>query len=463
MGEFTITQSTPNLERIYLYPNGDLSSCTNWTAVGDTNNYECVDEEIIDTDNYIEISNGNTTEKDFLEVENSSHSGDIKFIKVECYVTSDVDTISGSSFYIGISPGSVCGTEHYSNNIPLVTQWRNESYVWEDNPADDEAWEWSDIDSLSIGVKGFSPTIASQILTEYLSPDGNDRFYLTSLSGYAKNYLDVAGWNNWVYEESTTMAGSSAYDIYTVSNESGMIPGDVVRLVRIQAYAWTDSTATLTIGAGTETNGLTWGNEHTLTNSGKYYSQEWTTNPNTGAAWTEAEVNDLTAGIKLEVESSSDGVSSYAYCRYVTISVEYTRTSDFAKFRVARERLVVGYEADSRSTTLNKPDVISIDHDRNVKMLNFWDGTREVYDLERNSKTTIMKGMEWYSSTCTNPGVRIDTIRQYAKNGATITIDDMDMPCFNGDYKIRSFGWKLVSNCPETYQWILELEDTELL
>lgn len=48
-------------------------------------------------------------------------------------------------------------------------------------------------------------------------------------------------------------------------------------------------------------------------------------------------------------------------------------------------------------------------------------------------------------------------------NGGDITISGFSFSPFNGDYKIKSFGWNLISNCPETYEWILELEDTELL
>ena len=32
----------------------------------------------------------------------------------------------------------------------------------------------------------------------------------------------------------------------------------------------------------------------------------------------------------------------------------------------------------------------------------------------------------------------------------------------NGIYKIRSFGWKKISDKPIHFDWILELEDTEL-
>jgi hypothetical protein len=58
---------------------------------------------------------------------------------------------------------------------------------------------------------------------------------------------------------------------------------------------------------------------------------------------------------------------------------------------------------------------------------------------------------------------KMESLRQMGLNGGDITISGFSFSPFNGDYKIKSFGWNLISNCPETYEWILELEDTELL
>lgn len=464
MATFTLTQSVPEMERVYIYPNGDLSGCTEWTAVGETNNYECIDEVVKDLTNYVEISSGNTTEVDQYELPNPSYSGTIKYVRINAIAKTSVSEPTDGQFYLGLSPDSNCANVDYSPNIPLTTAWREISHVWETNPDDDEDWEWSDINAMSIGIKGYSPTIAATILTEYLRPNGNYSFQLHALSGHSNNYLDVKSWGNWVYEHSTTVAGSSGYDRYTLDNETGMIPGDTVRQVTVRAYAWTDSTATLTLGIGTATGGTVFGTAQALTGTGTYYYQTWTTNPNTGAAWTESEINDMLAVVKLEVESPSNGIDSYAYCRYLVVDVEYNRTTDFAKFRVARERLEIGYEPESRSYVLNQPQTLSIDHERNVKMLNFWNGKREVYDLSRSKKTLVMKGMEFYDKDdCTDPDTRITNIRTMGRNGATVTISDLDMYCYLGDYKIRSFGWKLISNCPKVYEWILELEDTDLL
>ncbi|GAG19686.1 unnamed protein product, partial [marine sediment metagenome] len=45
-------------------------------------------------------------------------------------------------------------------------------------------------------------------------------------------------------------------------------------------------------------------------------------------------------------------------------------------------------------------------------------------------------------------------------DGADITISGLSNSLWNGVYKIRSFGWKKVSDNPLCYDWILDLEDT---
>jgi len=106
---------------------------------------------------------------------------------------------------------------------------------------------------------------------------------------------------------------------------------------------------------------------------------------------------------------------------------------------------------------LQNPNEVSTDHSRNVKMLNFWNGDREVYDLERSGKSMILKGIEW-EDACTT----IQCVRDMGLNGSDITLSNLTPDCFNGTYKIVSFGWKQVSKAPEVFEWILQLEDCNL-
>ena len=122
----------------------------------------------------------------------------------------------------------------------------------------------------------------------------------------------------------------------------------------------------------------------------------------------------------------------------------------------------IDYTPNERTCYLTNPEEISTDHTRNAKMLNFWNGNREVYDYNRSSKSMVLKGIEYYDANSNpTPCDRILCMRNMGKNGAEVTISGLNPTYFNGIYRIRQFGWNKVSEKPELYKWILELEDAE--
>ncbi|MFH1699211.1 MAG: hypothetical protein ABIE07_01380, partial [Candidatus Zixiibacteriota bacterium] len=62
------------------------------------------------------------------------------------------------------------------------------------------------------------------------------------------------------------------------------------------------------------------GTEQNLTNSYEDYSHEWTTNPNTSAAWSWNDINNLQAGLRIKGKNSNFP----AYCTQVWVTVTYT-------------------------------------------------------------------------------------------------------------------------------------------
>ena len=106
-----------------------------------------------------------------------------------------------------------------------------------------------------------------------------------------------------------------------------------------------------------------------------------------------------------------------------------------------------------------KPQEISTNHDRNINMINFWNGEREVYDVNRSGKSMVLTG----EITDGNPDVtnacdQIICVRDMVRDGTTITISGLNPVYFNGEYRINSFGWKKIVEKPENYEWVLELE-----
>ena len=58
----------------------------------------------------------------------------------------------------------------------------------------------------------------------------------------------------------------------------------------------------------------------------------------------------------------------------------------------------------------------------------------------------------------TTPCMRIECVKDLGKNGDDVVIADLGFTEFNDTFKIRSFGWKEVSQRPSVFDWILELE-----
>jgi len=124
---------------------------------------------------------------------------------------------------------------------------------------------------------------------------------------------------------------------------------------------------------------------------------------------------------------------------------------------LASTYLEIDYTSDTTICTLNRPQQISTNHARNIKMLNFWNGDREVYDLNRSGKSMVLTGIENGASACDT----ILCVRNMARNGAAVTVGTLSPTYFNGNYRIRQFGWNKISEKSEHYHWILSLEQAD--
>jgi hypothetical protein len=186
----------------------------------------------------------------------------------------------------------------------------------------------------------------------------------------------------------------------------------------------------------------------TLESKQRYYVHTWTENPDTVAAWTLAEVQALQAGVGLYGTGSK-----YATCSRCFIIIG-TTTNISPEIQTCQSYLKINYTPEAIECELTKPEKISTNHARNIKMMNFWNGEREVYDVNRSGKSMVLTGEEVYSGSCD----KIICMRDMTRNGTVIIISGLNPVYFNGDYRINSFGWNEISEKPERYKWILELE-----
>ena len=125
MSYFTITQTSPKDDKLYLYPNGDLSGCTAWTANGSIPNYACVDENRKTpdyADTYVSMVTDIYT-TDQYELPDSSNLGAINYVKVCNMVKIASSPSPNNEYYIAITSDSICTHTYLSPNQNLTTGW----------------------------------------------------------------------------------------------------------------------------------------------------------------------------------------------------------------------------------------------------------------------------------------------------------------------------------------------------
>jgi len=458
MGTFTLAQSK-NSVSIFIYPNGDLAGCIDFTPVGDSDNYKCIDEakNIPDGDTTHVMWNNASTGIDMYSLPNDTDfTGTINYVQVFARAKSyPINQSPSGIFKIICSPNSDCGTLFKSNNIDLITGYRSHTKIWTKNPLTTIDWTLNDIRNLSIGIETSSPTLIDKELIQRLNPNSDG---------------DI---NNWGHIGCWALHYKNVADPGTNCNIWDITPSERNELFNFQGTEITGTTGTIdyikvfaliTRSHWTYTRnarfthkdyGTTENADWFLLLPGSPYlvNHTWTTQA-TGAAWTWAALDQVQFGMDL----SDSGIEISMYEYYIAV---YYHTNINPEIRTTQCFAKVNYTPPSDSCTLNKPEKISVDHSENIKMLNFWDGTRDVYGLNRSGKSMILTGSEYQSDTCDKscPCEHIACVRAMGKDGSTIEISEL-RSLFNGSYKIRSFGWKHISEKPEVYEWILELEDT---
>jgi hypothetical protein len=140
----------------------------------------------------------------------------------------------------------------------------------------------------------------------------------------------------------------------------------------------------------------------------------------------------------IAITGSFEGMRYYETLKNISISQQYVE---------------INYN-ETQTASIPKPDALSSSSEMNIKMLNFWNGDREVYSLDRASRSIVLFGIDWQSNACTN----IQKIRDMGRNGEDVIISGLNLYILNSTFKIRSFGWEQISKNPIRYDWIIELE-----
>jgi len=190
------------------------------------------------------------------------------------------------------------------------------------------------------------------------------------------------------------------------------------------------------------------------------YRYTFEKNPETDDNWIWNDVNNLRIGWagKAYISGSDKG---YPRCHnlYMLIYTDIYQVKQ--KCSVNDLQLDVTYYKDF-DCDISNPQEISTDYERNINIINFWSGDREVYDLCRTGRSIILSGMIWDkcidNRDCDEIIKDIKRLAMYKKK---IKITDLNYDEFNNYFHILSVGFKHISEYPNVYEYIIEMEYDE--
>jgi hypothetical protein len=461
MATFKIEQSQDN-RVLTLRPNA-AGDNTDFTPVGEANNRQCVDEVVANEDTDYVKWQSELTGYDFYNLPNhTTETGVINYVKVFARGKSVDYAQDETGIYKIIETDDARVNVGYSQSFNLLTNsYSTFSKVWALNPRTSAAWTWADIDALQIGVQTSSPTITTDTNTIYRPSANGDVIELTP-NGAATNWecVDEVIFNgNTDYVSWNTQPAPGDFtkkDLYHIPNhttETGTIKKITVvtksRCVyRVSIDGEYRQIPTIKIGGN-----IYYGDYGILPLMNNWVTQAhtWTQNPATSAAWTWANIDDLQIGCTLQgVDTGGEIQSCLCSQVYVIITYEITIVPELRTTQVYAE---VHYTEDVECN-IQKPEEISVDHNRNTVMINFWSGNRAVYDLSRNKKTMVLTGTFTGICACDN----VQCVQSMGLNGNEVTVSGLTGADYNGTFRILSFGWKEKSEQPVTIDYILELE-----
>ena len=382
----------------------------------------------------------------------TTESGTINYVQVFARAKSQTIAQHEDGIYKILITDDACANIYKSDDVDLTAStYKTYNKTWTVNPRTSNAFTWDNIDDAQFGLECSSPSVSATLTTTFRPNAAGDITQLIPV-GDAPNWKCV---DDIVPDENTTFVRvdlvGDLYDLYNIPNhttEVGVIT-NVCVFARVRTGGGNTSFHQIKI----KTQATEYvGTYRTATSGWATYSDNWDINPNTLVAWTWADIDALQIGIRLDNNNASwseDCTQVYAVITYDTppISPQIRTTQCYAK---------VNYDTNIECT-LDKPEEISVDHDQNIKMLNFWYGDRAVYGLSRNNRTMVMTGKLYSDTACTT----IQCIEQLGLAGDDLSLSGLGSNNYDKVVKIISFGWQKMGDSPLAYRWILELEFTK--
>jgi hypothetical protein len=459
MGTFSMNVE-PTSKDMYIYPSSDVS--LQLTAVGSTNHYDCINEsyDVPDDSDYIYTTSISQVTDKFGFTDHTTQTGTINYIQLYARAKSHLYQQSSSGSYdllLGVKNASTTTWRYYKSSEAtygsknnLSTDYSLYSCIWTSNPSSQQPWSWTDIDNINGGILCSSPVVASFPVNKTFRPNSNVWTQLTGLGDNNYACVDEEEGDS----ESTMVYGGYGwlYDLYGLpdhTTETGVITNVTF------FYNWKKWVGT-SLGKGQyffkiAGSASYTGGDTTLTTDWVLTSFDFASNPSTGLAWTWSDIDYLQMGEGLYASfgHETDCTQCYAIVYYLYAVSPEIRTSNMY--------MKINYTPSTTTYYLNKPSSYSFSNNRELKKINFWNGERKTYDLQRASKTLDMSGIEYNTST-SEATARMNNMIILKDEGSTITISGFTDENINTTWLIRDFKYSRDENNPYIFNWNLNLE-----
>lgn len=458
MGIFIITQAGAGTiaTDAFFIPNA-IGCATELTPFGEVNNWECVDDSIATPDEDTTYVEGSTPslKYDLYNIPNhtpladGTQTGTINYIQIYSRTKSDGMAQHADGIFKIIETDNACANIYKSDDIDLVTSYNTYNKVWTTNPRTSSDWTWANIDNLQIGTECNSPTLLGKDAL-VLRPNGNgDVIQWQRITGTSNwgNVDDVVADGMTSYNRKNSGAGiTDLFDIQTSSELTGRTITEVSVFGVFKVHSGgTYNVAKLAVKPSG--GAISYSSMYTI-GSARWYTvaHTWLVNPDDGLPWEKSDIDNLQIGVYCgTIYVSVYCTQVYAVIKYLSANPEIRTTQCYAK---------VNYNKPLGICVLNKPEEISVNHNQNIKMLNFWSGRRAVYGLSRNKRTMVMTGKLYSETACET----IECVKNLAEEGTNVSMTGLGSSNYDKVFKILSFGWQKMLDKPLSYKWILECE-----
>jgi hypothetical protein len=174
-----------------------------------------------------------------------------------------------------------------------------------------------------------SPIVESNIVNETLRPNATGTYSEHSLGAPntgESNYQDV---DEEVADEDTTyiknVSGDTKRDLYNIPS-SAYATGNIISVTVYVRARKVEGVGSPTVGGYIKTGGNAYGTaSHSITGGYETISDAWTTNPQTGVAWTVSDINALEVGV-ISTAATAWGQILYITQVYVVVRITPTTT-----------------------------------------------------------------------------------------------------------------------------------------